>query len=114
VTPSGDVTMDNAGAFTVTKIRGSSVSATAPADGQVLKYIAGGTNEWTPSNITFSDIKNSLGGSAFNIGTCGANQTVKWSSLTDTFECVDISIAATQITDITATGNALVTAADAA
>lgn len=100
VLPTGDASISQTGTITVQGLRGRTVSATGPSDGQLLKYVGGGTNEWQPANITFSDIKNSLGGSAFNVGTCGANQTVKWSSLTDTFECVDITIASTQVTGL--------------
>jgi hypothetical protein len=74
-----------------TSLQGTAVSTLSPLNGQFLKYEDGGTQKWTPSNILFSDIKNSLGNSAFvGMGACTIAQTVKWSSLTDTFECQNI------------------------
>ncbi|ODS51052.1 MAG: hypothetical protein ABS42_00485, partial [Bdellovibrio sp. SCN 50-8] len=45
---------------------------------------------WSAANITFSDIKNSLGNPAFNIASCQPYQTVKWVAVIDTFECQNI------------------------
>jgi hypothetical protein len=85
-------------AITVAKIQGYDVVNTAPTDGKFFKYIGSATNKWTPSDIKFSDIKNAVGNSAFvGMGTCTVAQTVKWSSLTDTFECQDIVLSASQI-----------------
>ncbi|MBX3034753.1 MAG: DUF1566 domain-containing protein [Bdellovibrionaceae bacterium] len=76
----------------ITAISTTSVTGTLPSgtSGHFLK--SGGGSSWSSSTIQFSDIKNSLGGSAFNTGSCVANQTVKWSALTDKFECLDINL----------------------
>ncbi len=113
VIPSGDVSMDENGAFAVQKLRGKALSGTPPVDGQVLKYVGNGSNEWQPVNLTIADIKNGMGTSAFNVAGCTLGQTVKWSSLTDTFTCEDISITTAQISDMTTVGRELATAADA-
>ncbi|MBY0315885.1 MAG: DUF1566 domain-containing protein [Bdellovibrionales bacterium] len=86
----GDVTSTGSGAVatTVVKLQGYDVAATAPVDGKFLKYVGGGSTEWTPSDIRFFDIKDNLGNSAFvGMGSCTNGQTVLWSSLTDTFQC---------------------------
>ncbi|MBY0317001.1 MAG: DUF1566 domain-containing protein [Bdellovibrionales bacterium] len=86
----GDVTSTGSGAVatTVVKLQGYDVATTAPVDGQFFKYIGGGSTEWLPADIKFFDIKDNLGNSAFvGMGSCTNGQTVKWSSLTDTFEC---------------------------
>ena len=83
VLATGDATISETGMITVQGLLGRALSTVAPVNGQVLKYVDG-TNQWTPSNLTLSDLKNSLGGSAFNISGCAAHQTVKWTSLTDT------------------------------
>lgn len=87
------------GAVTTAKIVDGAVTLSklgAPNGGQFLKFNAG---SWSGANILFGDIKNSLGNSAFNTVSCTASQTVKWSSLTDTFECQSIgSLDASTIT----------------
>jgi hypothetical protein len=57
VAPSGDVTMTNAGAFAVTKLQGSAVSATTPTAGQVLMYLS---STWTPTSPTSTGASSSL------------------------------------------------------
>jgi hypothetical protein len=57
VAPSGDVTMTNAGAFSVTKLQGSAVSATTPTAGQVLMYLS---STWTPTSPTSTGASSSL------------------------------------------------------
>ncbi|RZA06460.1 MAG: hypothetical protein EOP11_10355, partial [Proteobacteria bacterium] len=47
VTPSGDIAMTNAGAFTVNAIKGQAISAQGTTAGQVLRYA--GSNTWTPA-----------------------------------------------------------------
>lgn len=59
----------------------------AGAVGEVLR--SDGVN-WIPQHIRFSDIRNGIGGSAYNTGSCTAKQTVNWSSINDTFECQNI------------------------
>ncbi len=51
---SGDATMTNAGAVTVTGIQGNAVTSTAPSDDQYLKYSASST-EWQCVSITGTD-----------------------------------------------------------
>lgn len=60
-TPSGDVSMTSGGAFTVTKIQGQAIGITTPIDGQVLKYVGGGTNQWGPANFGIGDLRTSIG-----------------------------------------------------
>jgi hypothetical protein len=57
VAPSGDVTMTNAGAFSVTKLQGRSVSSTTPTANQVLMYIS---STWTPTSPTTAGAVSSL------------------------------------------------------
>ena len=89
-TPIGDVGMDNTGTFTVTGLQGSSVSGTTPMDGQVLKFVGGGTNSWVPSNFSVGDLKTAGGVQQFAQASCQAHQTLTWNSLTDTFTCTNI------------------------
>ena len=51
---SGDATMTNAGAVTVTKIQGKSVSSTAPTNDQYLKYSTT-SNEWQMVTVIGDD-----------------------------------------------------------
>ena len=97
VQPGGDVSMDSSGAFTVTGLRGRSISNVAPFDGQVLKYVGGGTNEWVPSNFSVGDLKTSGGLQQFPTN-CSASQTLTWNSLTDQFACTNIAISDSAIT----------------
>ncbi len=52
--PSSDVSMSNAGAFTVTKIQGEAVSSTAPTNDQYMKY-SSSANEWQMVSIVGTD-----------------------------------------------------------
>ena len=52
--PSSDVSMSNAGAFTVTKIQGEAVSSTSPTNDQYMKYSAG-ASEWQMVSIVGTD-----------------------------------------------------------
>ena len=52
--PSGDVSMTNAGAVTVTKIQGKSISSVAPTNDQYLKYSTT-SNEWQPVSVLAPD-----------------------------------------------------------
>jgi trimeric autotransporter adhesin len=91
VSLSGDATMTNAGVMTVSKIKNTAISATAPLDGQVLKYVSG-TPAWTPSNFSVSDLKTAAGLQQFSgYSSCTSAQTLTWSSLTDSFACTSIS-----------------------
>jgi|GEM_PF-5785821 len=88
VTPSGDVTMTNAGAFTVAKLQGTAVSATGPASGNFLKY--NGTN-WLGAAINIGDLKSSVAGNLFSSPGCTAAQTLTWSAVADQFSCQAIA-----------------------
>lgn len=57
VSPGGDVSMTNAGAFTVTRLQTRSVSSTAPTTGQVLMYLS---STWTPTSPTTTGDVSSL------------------------------------------------------
>ena len=52
--PSGDISMTNAGAVTVTKLQGSAVTSTAPTNDQYLKY-SSSSNEWQAVDILAPD-----------------------------------------------------------
>lgn len=95
-TPSGDVSMTNAGVFTVAKIQNTAVSATTPSGaGQVLRY--NGTTQYAPAFLNIADIRASITpfGGAFASAACTANKTMYYDAPTDTFLCQAISISAT-------------------
>lgn len=95
VAPSGDVSMTNGGAFSVNALRGTSLSAAAPSEaGQILKY--DGTSSYVPSFLSLADIRSSVNpaNTIFPSVSCTANQTLTWSSLTDTMTCTSISVGA--------------------
>lgn len=72
---------------TVVKIRGTAVSAVAPASGNFFKY--DGSN-WLGSAITIGDIKSLSVGNLFPATACAVNQTLSYALLVDAFTCVDI------------------------
>lgn len=83
----------------ITAITTNTITALPAAAGVTGKFLKSDGTNWSGENILFSDIKNSVGGSAFNVGSCGANQTIAWSSLTDSFTCQSIgSLNASAIT----------------
>ncbi|WP_413944109.1 beta strand repeat-containing protein [Bdellovibrio sp. HCB-162] len=83
------VTVDTKGR--VTAITTNAITGLLPAaSGFGGKYLKSDGTSWSAQDIKFNDIKNSIGASAFNTGVCAANQTVKWSALTDMFECQNI------------------------
>lgn len=92
------VTIDTKGR--VTAISTNNIVGLLPtAAGVSGKFLKSNGTAWSGQDILFSDIKNSSGLSAFDTAACLANQTVKWSSLTDMFQCQDIgSLDATKIT----------------
>jgi hypothetical protein len=97
VAPGGDVTMTNAGAFTVTKIRGSTVSATSPTtDGQMLRF--NGT-QWVPNFISMFDLRSTITGAVTFGAGCTAGQTLTWTSATDNLACTNIAINDSQISN---------------
>lgn len=87
--PSGDISMNNAGVFTVGKIQNVSVATTTPTDGQILRYDSA-TTAWTPGRLSVGDLRTSLGAQQFS-ASCAATQTLTWSSVTDTFSCTNIA-----------------------
>ncbi|MFM6929490.1 MAG: tail fiber domain-containing protein [Bdellovibrio sp.] len=97
VTPSGDVSMTNTGAFTVTKLQSSSISAIAPTTaGQILRW--SGSN-WTPNFVSMFDLRSTITGTqAFGGVGCTAGQTLTWTAATDNLSCTNISLPAGQIT----------------
>ncbi|MEK2644428.1 beta strand repeat-containing protein [Bdellovibrio sp. BCCA] len=83
------ITVDTKGR--VTAIATNAITGLLPAaSGVAGKYLQSDGSSWSAQNIKFNDIKNSVGASAFNTSACADNQTVKWSALTDMFECQNI------------------------
>ncbi|MFP5385561.1 MAG: tail fiber domain-containing protein [Bacteriovoracia bacterium] len=76
VAASGDVTLSNTGAFTVTKLQGRSVSTTAPSIGSFLKWNDTLSN-WEPTLFTNCN---------------GASEVLHYILLTDTWSCDTLSI----------------------
>jgi len=104
LSPSTNFSGDVSGAYNTTsvdKIKGQSVSAAATAEGQVLRYVSG---SWSPSAVKLSELAGVTGvvGSAFNVGSCGADKTMSWSSLTDSFTCQEITIPSGKVTGLAA------------
>ncbi len=96
VTPSGDATMNDTGAITVTKLQGSPVSATAPATaGQALRW--SGSN-WSPGFIAMTDLRSTVTGTNQFANSCLSNQTLTYNSVGDVMSCTNISLPSSQIT----------------
>ncbi|MBL7689331.1 MAG: hypothetical protein JNJ49_14940, partial [Bdellovibrionaceae bacterium] len=89
---------DLSGAYpnpSVSKIQGRTIDPTAPSNGQVLRYNGA---DWSPINFSIGHLLTSAGLQQFSgSSTCASNQTLTWSSLTDTFTCTAIQITGTQI-----------------
>lgn len=101
---SGDVSMLNTGAVTVSKIQNRNVAATAPAAGQVYRW--DGTSSFNPAYIGVADIRSTQAGNAAMFPSCGVGQVMTYSSGTDTYVCSNINMNASQITaGIVAVGN---------
>jgi hypothetical protein len=100
VSVSGDATMTNAGAVTVSKLQGTSVSSTTPTTaGQVLRFNGG---SWTPNFVAMTDLRSSITGASAFPSSCGANQTLNYNSVGDTMSCQTISVAPSSFTSQTA------------
>ncbi len=103
VTPSGDATMTDAGAFTVTKLQGSAVSATTPVTaGQALRWSG---SAWTPNFIAITDLRSTITGTNQFASSCLSNQTLTYNSVGDVMSCANISLPASQITGSVAAAN---------
>ena len=104
VAPSGDVSMTNAGAFTVAKLQGTAVSATAPSStGQVLRW--NGTN-WNPNFVSMFDLRSTITGTqAFGGAGCTSSQTLTWTAATDNLSCTNIAVSSSQVTFPSQTAN---------
>lgn len=78
-------------------------SVLAPGtSGQYLRTQGGSANPlWSALNIGVNDLISSVTGTAqFTSGSCSTNQTLTWSSLTDSFQCQNISIANNQVSGL--------------
>ena len=91
---SGDLSVTNAGAFTVGKIKGTSVSAVPTTAGQMLRY--DGTN-YTPGFVGMADLRSKTTGVPALGTSCTASQTLTWDSVGDTLSCQNIGIDGSQI-----------------
>ncbi len=94
----GDVS-GTASTMSVGKIKGVSVSVTAPTlAGQVLRY--DGTSEYKPNFLSLADIRSTVtpAETIFPASPCTADKSLNWSSLTDTLTCQSIGISDSQLT----------------
>nr|BFD67637.1 hypothetical protein HAGR004_26590 [Bdellovibrio sp. HAGR004] len=96
---SGDVTSTAGSNSTkVEKIQGISVDTTTPSLGQVLLY---DSTKWNVQYFGFGQLRSTVTGNAQMPVSCAtANKTLNWSAITDTFTCVDIAIANTQVSGL--------------
>ena len=102
VTPSGDVAMTNAGATTVNKIKGITVSAAPTVTGQVLRY--DGTN-LVPNFISMVDLRSTVTGTTALASSCTAAQTLTYNTVGDNLTCSNIAIGDSAITYASQTAN---------
>ncbi|WP_157678716.1 tail fiber domain-containing protein [Bdellovibrio bacteriovorus] len=99
VSPSGDISLTNAGVTKVAKIQNITVSTTTPSSaGHVLRY--DGSTQYAPGFLSLSDIHSSVvpTDTAFPTTSCTPKQTLTWISLTDKLACTTISVEDSQIT----------------
>ncbi|WP_413288350.1 tail fiber domain-containing protein [Bdellovibrio sp. HCB337] len=90
---SGDISLANTGAVSVTKIRGVGVNVAAPsAAGQTLRY--DGSSEWAPAFLSLADIRSTITpfGGAFANANCTAAQSLYYEAASDSFKCQSISL----------------------
>ncbi|NUN04263.1 MAG: tail fiber domain-containing protein [Bdellovibrio sp.] len=90
----GDV-VGTQGATVLQRIQGQSVTGTASAAGQVLRFQG---SSWTPSFISMSDLRSNITGSQF-VTSCGAGKTLTFDSVSDNLGCASINITKSQISD---------------
>jgi len=89
VSPTGDVTITNAGVTSVDKLKGKTLSATAPTNGQVLKYNTT-TSAWEPAadidtNTTYTGSASiNLNGTSFERTALSGDVTASANSNTTT------------------------------
>ncbi|WP_413559925.1 tail fiber domain-containing protein [Bdellovibrio sp. HCB209] len=101
-TTAGTVAAGNDTRFgNATKIQGTTVDATAPTLGQVLRY--DGTSSWIPATLAISDVSglstqlaNKINATMFPT-SCTAGQSLVFVTPANKFDCYDISITASQI-----------------
>ncbi len=95
-TESLDQTESSTANSNATSLQGIPISPDSPNNnGQFLKF--NGT-QWFPSYINISDLKSSINNSSALAVSCNNNQAISYNSALDSFECVSISIQASQIT----------------
>ena len=94
VAVSGDLSLANTGAFTVNKIKGTSVSAVPTTAGQMLRF--DGTS-YTPGFVGMADLRSKTTGVPALGTSCTSSQTLTWDSAADTLSCQNIGIDASQI-----------------
>ncbi len=91
-TPSGDISMTNAGVVTTTGVKGKPVSAAPTAAGQVLRY--DGTTNWTPAYVAITDLRSTVTGTNQFGSSCTSSQTLTYNSVGDVMSCQNISVTA--------------------
>lgn len=107
VTPSGDVTLSTAGAFTNVGLRGVPLAAATPtSSGQVLRYSG---SSWAPNFVSMADLRSTVTG-ATALNSCSANQTMTWSSAADNLTCSNIALPDSQISYSSKTANTFLAA----
>ncbi|WP_374462042.1 beta strand repeat-containing protein [Chryseobacterium taeanense] len=96
VSPTGDVTITNAGVTSVDKLKGKTLSATAPTNGQVLKYNTT-TSAWEPAADT--DTNTTYTGSAsINLNGTSFERTALSGDVTASANSNTTTIAANAVT----------------
>lgn len=94
---SGDVSGTQT-STSVDKIKSIPVDTTGLASGKYLKYSGG---SWVPAIVGANDLVSSVTGTTqFTTANCADNQTLTWTSLTDSFVCKNISLPSGQVTGL--------------
>lgn len=86
-TISGDASLSSAGALSVEKIRGSDVSATAPANGNFLRFNG---SQYQPTLLHNSDLRSDDNLSSLFPTSCTNFQTMTWNGVSGNFTCTTI------------------------